>query len=73
MVRPIEIPEKHYEYMRKFFKDDQETWEEIKEDIAKLRGWAKMMRDAGWYNVDDDKEYKYYLSIESNGLKITRE
>jgi hypothetical protein len=72
MVRPIEIPMRDYAFLERFFADDHETWEEIKEDIAKLRGWAKAIKYVGWYDPDDISKYEYWFWIENGEIKIDR-
>ena len=73
MVRPVEIPQRDYDFMQRFFADDPETWEEIKEDVAKLRCWAKTIRKAGWYDPDDKNVYEYAAALlDDDSLKITR-
>ncbi|KYC52636.1 MAG: hypothetical protein AMQ22_00686 [Candidatus Methanofastidiosum methylothiophilum] len=72
MVRPIEIPMRDYVFLERFFADEPETWEEIKEDLGKLRGWAKMIKYAGWYDPDDAAKYEYWFWIENGEIKVER-
>jgi len=73
MVRPIEIPERDYAFLERFFADESETWEEIKEDLEKLRHWAKLIKAAGWYDPDDAAKYEYWLGIVNDEINVSRE
>lgn len=46
------IPTKHYNFLKDYFKDYPDCWEEVKDDYNALSCWAKTLKGLGKYNVD---------------------